>query len=288
VHRTVVFALLAGCRLNFFELDDSVDAPPSELGPWSEPTRVVELSSSDSDDDPSLTADQLEIYFDSGRFTTGGAGGDVWVATRTSTSEPFGPPVVIDPFVSGFDDTTGDLSPDGLRIYVASNRVSTADRDVFVSSRANRQSPWSPLSIISELTSPAQDSGVCESADGLTLLFASERTGSGDFYIVTRATPTSPWSVPELVAGINTNGEESQQWCNADLTLVYFTHIVNGQRDIWYASRANPTLPFDAPRPVTELNTDTLDDTDPWVSPDLRTIYFARDVGMGDIFMSTR
>jgi hypothetical protein len=211
VHRTVVFALLAGCRLNFFELDDSVDAPPSELGPWSEPTRVVELSSSDSDDDPSLTADQLEIYFDSGRFTTGGAGGDVWVATRTSTSEPFGPPVVIDPFVSGFDDTTGDLSPDGLRIYVASNRVSTADRDVFVSSRANRQSPWSPLSIISELTSPAQDSGVCESADGLTLLFASERTGSGDFYIVTRATPTSPWSVPELVAGINTNGEESQQ-----------------------------------------------------------------------------
>ena len=80
MHRAVVFALLAGCRLNFFELaDGSVDASPPVLGPWSTPTRVAEVSSTiDSDDDPSLTADQLEIYFDSGRFTTGGAGGDAF------------------------------------------------------------------------------------------------------------------------------------------------------------------------------------------------------------------
>src|SRR5687767_2081353 len=119
--------LLAGCRLNFFELDQAdaslADADMNtQLGAWSTPVLVPELNSTDSDDDPSLTADMLEVYFDSGRFVTGGAAGDVWVATRTSTSEPFGVPIAVNEFVSGFDDTGCDLSPDGLRLYLGSNR----------------------------------------------------------------------------------------------------------------------------------------------------------------------
>ena len=64
--------------------DAAPDAPPP-TGPFGLAAPITELNSGD-DDDPTLTADMLEIVFDSGR-TGGGAkgGGDLWTATRAST-----------------------------------------------------------------------------------------------------------------------------------------------------------------------------------------------------------
>lgn len=301
----VVVALATGCRLNFFEGDDGQrDARGDgtfdgisdvdkniQLGPWGPPTLMSDLSSTiDADDDPTLTSDQLEIYFDSERFVTGGAAGDVWTATRASTTDPFGTPTVVTQFLSGADDSTGDLSPDGLRFYLGSDRQTSGDRDIWVSSRATPQSPWGTLTRVPELSADSiNDTGTCESADGLSMIFASERTGSGDLFFTTRTSLTAPWALPQPVASLNTAEEESQHWCNGDLTLIYFARRrPAAELDIWFASRANPNLPFDPAQPVPELTTG-FDEADPWISPDLRTMYFYRnETGVGDIYVSTR
>src|SRR5262245_28394490 len=66
----------------------------SMRGPFGTPTLVSNLSDPSYDDDPTLTADLLEIYFNSLR--AGGPGlGDVWKATRASPTFPFGTPVPV-------------------------------------------------------------------------------------------------------------------------------------------------------------------------------------------------
>lgn len=298
--------LVTGCRFGFFEHDDkpSTDGAIAgdgaidgisdvdrniQLGAWGPATLSEVSSSTDPDDDPTLTGDQLEVYIDSGRFVTGGASGDVWMATRASTSDPFGTPTVVSQFLSLADDSTGDLSTNGLRFYLGSDRRTSGDRDIWVAERADRQSPWGALVRVPELSADSiNDSGVCESADGLSLIFGSERTGNGDLFFTTRPSLTSPWGLPIPIASLNTAEEESQQWCNGALTLIYFSRRnAGGNLDIWFASRANASLPFDAPQMVSELAT-SVDDADPWVSPDLRTMYFYRGSGTGDIYVSKR
>ena len=51
---------------------------------------------------------------------------------------------------------------------------------------------------------------------------------------------------------------------------------------------ASPSDPFDPPQRVRELST-SLDDVDPWLSPDLHTMVFmSYRTGNGDIYSATR
>jgi len=59
--------------------------------------------SSGSDNRPSVTHDGKEIYWDSLR--TGSQGPDVWYATRSSTSEPFGSAIQLDQVNSAAAET---------------------------------------------------------------------------------------------------------------------------------------------------------------------------------------
>ena len=85
---------------------ESIDGAPATLvagGPHS----------AGSDNRPSVTHDGKEIYWDSLR--TGSQGPDVWYATRSSTSEPFGPAIQLNQVNSAAAETrpfvswTGDL-----------------------------------------------------------------------------------------------------------------------------------------------------------------------------------
>jgi len=288
----VVLVLLAACKYGF--VDHDPDAPDAPLGPFGAPTRVLELADSvQPDDDPSLTADLLEIYFDSQR--DGGstaAMGDCWVATRASTSDPFGPPQLVAELASLADDTTFDVSPDGLTMYFISDRKLAGDRDIYVATRPDRSAPWSAPLRVDELASPADENGASELADGLHLAFSSSRSGSADLYIATRTAKGQPWQAPAAIPGLSdpTFGE-SQFWVNGDATVVYFTSDdapgVDGV-DIWLATRASPDEPFGPIQRVTELDGPG-EDADPWLSPDQRTVFFgSHRTGGGDIYTATR
>ncbi|HSD90656.1 MAG TPA: hypothetical protein VLB44_24195 [Kofleriaceae bacterium] len=299
----VVFGLTA-CRFNFFEKTSTTDAPqPSgdalpdslgldsiPMGPFGTPATVANINDPTyTDDDPALTEDMLEIYFDSDRPAGAAAAmGDIFVSTRTSTVAPWSTPTLVTELASTSDDSTPDLSPDGLTMYFGSDRLSAGNRDLFVTTRPDRASPWSVPQRIAELATTQDDSGACQSADGLTLIFQSARSGSGDLFITTRASTSDPWSPPVVVPGLDSPMEESQHWCNRDLTVIYFSRYNGSNHDIWMTSRPNPSSAFAPAVEVSELTT-IYDDADPWLSPDLRTMYFfSRKSGNGDIFVTTR
>lgn len=90
--------------------------------------------SSGGDNRPSVTHDGKTIFFDS--FRTGSLGGpDVWYATRSSTSEPWGQAVHLGQLSSEANDTRPYVSWDGQTLIIS------AANDIWFSTRtkANQQ-----------------------------------------------------------------------------------------------------------------------------------------------------
>lgn len=79
-----------------------------------------------------LAPDQLTLYFYSDRAPAK-PGGDIFVATRASTSAPFGNVMQAPNLNSDAFDAPGPISADGCRMYLTSSRFGTAD--VFVATR---------------------------------------------------------------------------------------------------------------------------------------------------------
>ena len=83
------------------------------------------------DDDPTLTADLLELYFN--RL------GDVYVARRTAVGAAFSTPVRVNEVSRASDETRPEITGDGLYMLVASDRPGgVGGHDIWMSSRASR------------------------------------------------------------------------------------------------------------------------------------------------------
>jgi hypothetical protein len=96
------------------------------------PILLVELASPMDDGDPVVSADGLTIYFRSNR-PAAIAGFNIHVATRASTADAFGTPVLVDNVNSAADDGPSWISLDGCRLYMASDIAGS--NDVYVATR---------------------------------------------------------------------------------------------------------------------------------------------------------
>ena len=96
------------------------------------PTRIVELATASEEGDPVITADGLTIYFRSDRAGTN-ALFNIWTASRHTTSDPFGPATEVPNVSSAGNDGPSDLSSDGCRLYLSSDRAGT--NDIYVATR---------------------------------------------------------------------------------------------------------------------------------------------------------
>lgn len=95
-------------------------------------TSVAALNSSASEYFPTLSADELTIYFSSNR--PGGRGGfDIWTAHRSTISDGFSTPTLVSELNSNINEYAGWLSPDNCRLYLASDVVK--DSNVYVAIR---------------------------------------------------------------------------------------------------------------------------------------------------------
>jgi hypothetical protein len=88
--------------------------------------RLAELASPKTDASPDLDEHGLTIYFHSDR--TGGKD-DLYVATRASTSEPFGPPMLIAEVDTSIDE--GDPTTSADQRILVFHRV----LDLFIATR---------------------------------------------------------------------------------------------------------------------------------------------------------
>lgn len=239
--------------------------------PFSSPTVVPELSTTADEDDPTLTADMLEIYFVRGE--------DIWRSTRSTLAASWTAPARVDELSSGSSETNPEVAADGLTIFVCSTRSHAAAKgglDIYVAERASRGAPWGTLQPVVELNSSATDANASPTPDLLSVFLASTRDGDYEIYSSTRPSTTAPWGQPAKVPGVNSTASDYGPWVDATTTVVYFVSYRTGQpgEAIWVATRPDTASPFGTPIPVPGLSSKA-NDEDPWLSPDMKTIYFA-------------
>lgn len=220
--------------------------PLQNLGP--------KINSSANDYCPFVTPDGSRLLFLSNR--PGGQGlGDFYIAFRqniaddlawdnvqpigelNTASDEFGP--------SGFEDpVTGELT-----IFFNSDRPGGSGGPDIYTSRVGPDGKFSPPQVVSELSSASGDTWPVVSADGLEILFISNRPGTiggNDIWISSRGSTSDVWSTPvNLGPTVNTASVEGRAWFYGGGTrIVFFSNRAGGigGQDLYETTRTRANV----------------------------------------------
>ncbi len=251
--RTMVFSSSRGGGQG--DEDLWISSRPRAGAPWGEPANLgPPINTEGRDSTPSVSADGLTLVFQSNR--AGGQGGDdLWVCTRRSTAQAWGPPVNLGPPVnSHVYERHPCLSTDGLNLIFVRDSKRGSKRDLWMSSRPSADAPWGrPGNLGPQINTEGRECGPCLSGDDLTLIFESNRMGGqGDFdlWMSARAATTKPFGRPvNLGASVNSKAYDRGACLSADGRTLYFHSNRpggHGEGDIWQA----PLLPPVKPKPT--------------------------------------
>ena len=272
-------------------------APPCTWTAFSAPARLPGPIQSAIDDWlPTPTDGGLEMFMHTYRA---GTLAEIWAASRPATNVDFGAASQVSELTTGtsqqFDPT---LTGDALRIIYADNMGNT-----FHLYEATRASPTGTFGAAVELANvnsgtAALDWNPFVSADGLRLVFTSQRAGNSidQIYESTRPSLAAAFAAPtrhdELaVAGHN-------QWTptlSADgLDIFYASDQTGGpgNYDVYTAHRPALASPFGPASLVPELSSSG-DDIGMRLTSDSTTIYFNYNAitaggGNADLYVATR
>ena len=185
---------------------------------WTDPGKVPELSTDAKETAPEVSPDGLTIYFASDS-TIGSAGNpsagmiDIWVATRSTRSEPWRAPSRVDSLDTAQNDKNATPLGDSNVIVLASDRDGHG-YDLYTSSKQGA-GPWAPPIPIANQNTPFKEAGPILSADQLTLYFYSDRaaTHTDDLYQATRLNKDLEFSPPTLIDQLSSpDKQEANPW----------------------------------------------------------------------------
>jgi len=258
---------------------------PSNLGPT--------VNSSRSDGLPRITADGLELYFNSNR--SGGYGNyDVWVLTRETADSDWGEPMNLGSTInSSAEDGCPSISADGLTLFFESSRPGGyGNNDLYVTTRQTTDDTFGPpVNLGSTVNSSSLDSGPCISIDGLSLFFMSNRSGGsgGDnIWVTTRETINDSWGTPvNLGPNVNGSGQAGFPYISDDGLLLFFASIRAGSYgavDIWFAKWNTKDDTWGAPVNLGPVINSSRDELSVCISGNGSTLFFSsrRSGGVGD------
>jgi len=130
--------------------------------------------------DPSITTDGLTL-FTAAVGSAYGPGAAIWVHTRETIQDDWGPPVDLGPTVNRLAVGSGGcphILADNLTLFFDSVYLGLGSRDIWMTTRPTIDETWSePVNIGAPINSPHYDAEVSLSADGLSLYFGSNRPG---------------------------------------------------------------------------------------------------------------
>lgn len=225
--------------------------------------------------EPSISADDLELYFTSQR--PGGQGaGDIWVTKRLTKDTPWGEPENLGPIVNSSDIERGpSVTADGLELYFSSRR--TGRWELYMSTRQTKDDAWNAIVPLPNHVSVSYGlEGPCISPDGLELYFATgDTTGFYELYVARRGTADDPWNPSErLGPNVNHAGNENSPFISCDGLALFFW---SGHR-LWMSTRTTTTEPWN---PRVDLSSKGFDYSGwnfaPSITFDGSTFYFESD-----------
>ena len=213
---------------------------------------------------------------------------------------------------SSYADGDPFIAPDGLSLYFNSFRPGGyGDGDIWVSiqqtSERNPEGYWGPpVNLGAPVNSEYYESQPSITADGLMLVFTSDRPGGlggGDLWVATRPSNDDPWGEPvNLGSPINSDGPEFCPCISPDGCSLYFSqvgHFSPTNPDIFYgggiymATRATRESPWETPVKLdVMLSRQGSGNWGPCISADGLALFFYSDYAdvslLPDIWLATR
>jgi hypothetical protein len=240
-----------------------------------------------------LTADMLQMYFISDR--PGGPGDqDVWYTSRAQVTDPWAIPTCVTEVSSPDHETGPAISPDGLTLWISSDRPGgKGGYDIWVSARPDTSSAWSTPKPVTELNTVGDEFPRPPIQSGLVMPPSyREKLPNNQFqtFFTSRASADSAWQAPSELTEVDTADIDTDGFLTDDQLVLYFSsdRSVIGDQDLYVAVRGAAQSPFTSFVPIAELNT-TYQERDPWVSRDRLEIYFSSDrSGSLQIYRATR
>lgn len=212
---------------------------PTNLGPG--------LNTPGFDGGPTPSFDGLRLYFVSDQ--EGSEGGDIWVAERPSVDGEFGQPVNLGPGVSSAgNEGAPTLSRDELVLFF--------DRDdgaIWSATRSSIDDSFGPAERIGDEVNSQFAGFPALSADGLALLFTSQRLGGQgdlDIWQATRASDSEPFHAVENLESVNMASADAMATLSATGLIVVFASTRAGglgDFDLLMAVRPDTQSPFAVP-----------------------------------------
>jgi hypothetical protein len=235
-------------------LDIWVATRASTSAAWGDPVNLGEPVNSAADDFCPTPTGRRGLFFVSREALPGACGqGDIYYTHRTAPGAwaeperllcaPAGPNSELDEQGPSWVDVSGKLRGRKLLFFSRSSATPSVPGDIYVSERRNgaRFGPATPVGELNDAT--ANDIQPNVRADGLELVFSSNRTGTlgaQDLWSATRSTLGDPWSAPtNLGSAVNTAAAETRPFLSKDGNQLLFGRAPGpeGSSDIYVATR---------------------------------------------------
>lgn len=242
---------------------------------FSAPSSIVELNDPEAkDQDPTVTEDQLEIFF----FSDRNGEPDIWRSTRDAVNAPWEPPQQVAELNSVDVEQNPAISRDGLRIWYYSRRDPAG---VYFAERPTRSEPFAEPEALT-ISAPGSDGLVIApsvDASELRMAVSIGEATSRDIYEMVRPSLSGSWGEAVLVSGANSDNSESTPFLIEDGSELLFHSGRTGAGDLFWAYREAPGLAFTHVEPLSDVNDPAAFESHPHLTADRRWLYFGSDRG---------
>jgi len=217
-------------------------------------------------------------------------GSELAQASRAKKGLGFSGRTLVTALNSPADETRPSLTADGLTLYFSTNRTPSNNYDIYVSRRDSAAEVFASTSPVDGLSSTQFEADAYVTVNGdLYFVMKNPSPPTDRRIVVARRTMTGAFAGPSVIAELDEPSSD-QGWpvITRDERTIYFSSDVDGNDDIWMATRASASGTFGAPRAVEELNTSTMDVPN-WISADGCRLYYSSDRGgTSDIWIASR
>jgi hypothetical protein len=290
-----ILIVASGCgRIAFDPRDDGgggggsddvrlLDAPADAcaFGTFANPAVVPNINSPSVEYSMSLTSDGLLIVFQSFR----GPSGDIFQATRTSTSAQFGAATPIAELNSTSLDGAVSITDDGLEVAFFSGR--SGPLDLWHARRTSTADVFpTPILVLSNPATEVRDAPEI-SADALEIYY-TYGNATRDIHRASRPNIASTFTDNGPVTEINSAQDDALAALSSDGLELIVQSNRGGANRLYRATRATKAAPFGTPQPLPDLDALGAGLSDPELADNGRELYFTLDTGSRDIWSARR